>query len=99
MRPVNGALVLVGLLALPIPAQADEPGVALSRYPHARRVVVERPIVTYRRLVPACWETIYATLLACAPRVYVYPSDLGTLNELDAPPSRVRRPYPYLFSW
>jgi hypothetical protein len=99
MKPVKGALALTALLALIVPAQADEPGAALDRYPRARRIVVERTIVARYGLVPACWETFYTTLLACAPRVYVYPNDLATLNELDAPPSRVRKPYPYLFSW
>jgi hypothetical protein len=69
----------------------------------AERVVVQRDVIpAYTAspiLVPDCEERWTATLLKCAPRAYVVPQDTNSLNQLNAVPARVVRPYPYLFSW
>jgi hypothetical protein len=98
MRLAQGAAALA-LLMLPLAASADEPGPYGSR---ARRVAGDRIVAGYRvqpLLVPDCSDTFHATLLRCAPRTYVVPQDADTLNQLNALPSRVAEPYPYLFSW
>jgi hypothetical protein len=96
----RAAIALSALMLAPFPTHADEPGTLGSR---SGRVVVKRQVVSEYvagpGLVPDCRETFNSTLLQCAPRVYVRPLDLATLNELNALPPRRVRPYPYIFSW
>jgi hypothetical protein len=93
------ALALAIMALLPCSAFADEPGPANA--PRARVVkrTVVRTTVRTPLLVPDCFETWNSKLLKCAPRVYVRNDDISTLNQLDALPTRVMRPYPYLFDW
>jgi hypothetical protein len=102
MRRAQGIAALAVLTLLPISALADEPAVGASPT-RAKRVYVEREVVHEPEirygLTPDCFDQFGATLLECAPRVYVAPQDLATLNALNTVPSRVVRPYPYLFSW
>jgi hypothetical protein len=102
MRLAQGLAALAGLSLLPFSAFADEPPPGAAGPVRSGRVVVEREVeVRYLNpnLVPDCWDQSGAVLLKCAPRAYVVPQDVATLNQLNAVPSRVVRPYPYLFSW
>jgi hypothetical protein len=102
MRLAQGLTALAGLSLLPFAAFADEPPPSAAGPARSARVVVEREVATgyfNPGLVPDCWEQYGATLLKCAPRAYAAPQDVATLNQLNAVPSRVVRPYPYLFSW
>jgi hypothetical protein len=93
---------LAAFTLLPLAALADEPPPSMGA-PRAERVVVDRHVARAYEvrpgLVPDCSERYGTTLLKCAPRVYVPPRDVATLNQLNAIPTRVVRPYPYLFSW
>ncbi|WP_046865518.1 hypothetical protein [Microvirga massiliensis] len=94
-----GALGLLAVFNVAMPALADEPG-DVPRRSAVRSHQVVRDYVEFPRLVPDCREDWNSTLLRCAPREYVWADDdLATLNALNALPSRVRRPYPELFSW
>jgi hypothetical protein len=100
MKVARKALVLAIFACLPFSAQADEPGYSEGpRTRVAKRTTVVRSALSQPLLVPDCAETMNVTLLECAPRVYVRGDDLATLNQLNAVPARVTRPYPYLFSW
>ena len=97
MRLAQGAVAAaLALVMLPSGASADEPG------PYGSRARRDRVVAGYRvqpLLGPDCSDTFHETLLRCAPRTYVLPQDADTLNQLNALPSRVAEPYPYLFSW
>jgi hypothetical protein len=100
MKVARKALALAIFACLPFSAQADEP--AFSEAPRTRvmkRTMAVRSVPSQPLLVPDCAETMNVTLLECAPRIYVRGDDLATLNQLNAVPTRVTRPYPYLFSW
>ena len=92
------ALSLVASFGVAAPVLADEPG-DVPRRSAVRPHQVVREYVELPRLVPDCHESWHSNLLRCVPRVYVQPDDLATLNALNALPSRVRHPYPELFSW
>ena len=94
MKLVPLTLAIAALTALSGVALADEPG-------YSTRVVkrtVVRTVPAHPLLQPDCFETGNSVLLKCAPQTYV-PLDDVVLNQLDTIPSRVVRPYPYLFSW
>ena len=93
------ALVLAMATLLPCAVLADEPGIASAPRHRAVKRVAVRSVVRVPLLVPDCYETWHADLLKCAPRTFVATDDVVTLNQLDAVPSRVRKPYPSLFSW
>jgi hypothetical protein len=99
MKVARKVLAIAIFTGLPFAAQADEPGFS----DRARTRGVERTLIrsvpSYPLLVPDCAETFDATLLKCAPRTYARGDDLATLNQLNTVPTRVTRPYPYLFSW
>jgi len=99
MKLACKALATAMVAFLPCSVLADEPGPANA--PRARVVhrTVTRAVIRTPLLVPDCFETWNSKLLKCAPRVYVRNDDIATLNQLDALPSRVMRPYPSLFSW
>jgi hypothetical protein len=99
MKVAHKALALAIFACLPFAAHADEPAFSDGARPRVANRTVVRSAVTRPFLVPDCSETINVTLLKCAPRVYVRGDDLATLNQLNALPTRVTRPYPYLFSW
>jgi hypothetical protein len=99
MKVARKVLAIAIFASLPFAAQADEPGFSdRSRVRGVERTVT-RSVHTDPLLVPDCAETFNATLLKCAPRAYVRGDDLATLNQLNTIPTRVTRPYPYLFSW
>ena len=102
MRLAKGALALAVMTLFACSAFADEPP-AYGGPSRARRAVAPRQVMrdydVRPALVPDCWETFNATLLRCAPRAYVVPNDVVTLNQLDGMPTIVYKPYPYLFSW
>lgn len=65
-----------------------------------REVAETAPVVYLPRLVPSCYESFFAVLLHCAPRVQMYaPYDAATVIRLKTlwPP----RPKPYVqtFMW
>jgi hypothetical protein len=99
MNVARKFLAIAIFTGLPFSVQADEP--AFSEGSRTRTVnrAMTRQVVSQPLLVPDCAETMNVTLLKCAPRVYVRGDDLTTLNQLNAVPTRVTRPYPYLFSW
>lgn len=93
-------LALAMMASLPCAALADEPGSSVGGQVRSmKRTTIMRQVAREPLLVPDCRETYWSTLLKCAPRTYVAASDLGTLNQLNALPTRVMRPYPSLFSW
>ena len=98
MRLARGVMALAGLALLPFSAMADEPG-PLPLEASRSRAVAQESYVAYPYLVPDCFDQAGQTLLKCAPRTYGTPDDIATLNALNAIPDRIRRPYPYLFSW
>jgi hypothetical protein len=94
----RNALAFAILAMTPFAAAADEPGA--SNGPRVmKRTTIVRHVAQSPLLVPDCRETYWSTLLKCAPRTYVRGTDLATLNQLNALPTRVMRPYPSLFSW
>jgi hypothetical protein len=62
--------------------------------PHVQAV----DLVPLTPVVPDCLEGGHPRLLNCALRVYVKSSG-PVLMSLEAPPPRLQRPYPRLFSW
>jgi hypothetical protein len=99
MNVARKVLAIAVFTGLPFAAQADEPGFSDRARTRGVERTLTRSVPSYPLLVPDCAETMNVTLLKCAPRVYVRGDDLETLNQLNAVPTRVTRPYPYLFSW
>jgi hypothetical protein len=95
IRFLTTVLVWGGLMSPALVAAADL-SVEVARTPStADRVSVGRV-----RLVPGCYEALDAELLHCPPAVDL---PLGfehqVADALKAPPRRVRKPHPELFSW
>jgi len=95
MKLVSLTLAVAALAVLSGRAFADEPGYQTKV---VKRTVV-RTVPRQPLLQPDCFETGNSVLLKCSPQTYVPLDNIAVLNQLDTIPSRVVRPYPYLFSW